>query len=234
MNKETQKILLKTVKDGYEKIAGDYNNTRSKYHTPLFDNLQQFVEEIKDGQKVLDVGCGNGKLIDLMDGKKIDYLGVDNSEALLKYAKQKYTNYRFVRADLLDLGKIPDINFDFVFCAAVLPHIPGEDLRVAALKQLKNKIVDNGKIIITGWNMWAQKKFRDKIIKYGLLKLTGKNKMDYGDILFDWKNSQGEAVAQRYYHAFTKCQLKRIAKKTGLKIEKLYRDKFNYYLVLMK
>jgi ubiquinone/menaquinone biosynthesis C-methylase UbiE len=234
MDKVTEKNLLKTVRDGYEKIAGDYNNTRNKFHTPLFDNLVQFADEVKDGQKVLDVGCGNGKLIDLFSGKKIDYLGVDNNEAMLIFARQKYPAYYFAKADLLDLGKISEHNFDFVFCAAVLPHIPGADLRIVALKQLKNKISDNGKIIITGWNMWAQKKFRGKILKYALLKLIGKNKMDFGDILFDWKNSQGDAVAQRYYHAFMKGQLKKIGRKAGLKVEKLYRDKYNYYLVLAK
>jgi SAM-dependent methyltransferase len=234
MDKETQKNLLKLVKDGYEKIAGDYNQTRNKFHTPLFDKLAEFAGEIKDGQKVLDVGCGSGRLIELLLRKNIDYLGVDNSEALLDFARQKYPAYRFAGADILDLGKISDLNFGWVFCAAVLPHIPGKDLRIAALKQLKNKISENGKIVITVWNMWAQKKFRGKILKYAILKLIGKNKMDCGDILFDWKNPQGDAIAQRYYHAFTKGQLKRIARKAGLKVEKLYKDKYNYYFILLK
>ena len=58
--------------------------------------------------------------------------------------------------------------------------------------------------------------------------------MDFGDIIFDWKNSQGERVSQRYYHAFRKGELKAIFKKAGLKIEKLYKDKYNYYAVLKK
>jgi hypothetical protein len=80
--------------------------------------------------------------------------------------------------------------------------------------------------------MWHQKKFVKLIFKYFVLRLIGKNKMDFGDILFDWKNSAGDAISQRYYHAFTKCQLKRMAKKSGLKIEKIYKDKYNYYLIL--
>ena len=56
--------------------------------------------------------------------------------------------------------------------------------------------------------------------------------MDWGDILFNWKNSKGEQVSQRYYHALTMKELKKIAEDAGLKTEKLYQDKYNYYAVL--
>ena len=58
--------------------------------------------------------------------------------------------------------------------------------------------------------------------------------MDFGDILFDWKNSQGEKTSKRYYHAFKKGELKRVIKKAGLKIEKIYKDKYNYYALLTR
>ena len=66
--------------------------------------------------------------------------------------------------------------------------------------------------------------------------------MDFGDILFPWKNSQGMSISERYYHGFTKYQLKKIAHKAGLKIEKLYKGEStgmffaasNYYIVLKK
>ena len=58
--------------------------------------------------------------------------------------------------------------------------------------------------------------------------------MGFGDILFDWKNSQGKPISQRYYHAFTKRQLKKIIKIAGLEIEKIYKDKYNYYVILKK
>jgi SAM-dependent methyltransferase len=130
------------------------------------------------------------------------------------------------------------MNFDYVFSIALLHHLPGSDLRIAALKQLKNKVSEDGKIIIIVWNLWGQKKFRKLIYKFFLLKLIKKNlpvgRMDFGDILFDWKNSAGEAQSRRYYHAFTKMELRKIIKKSGLKIEKLYKDKFNYYAILNK
>ncbi|MFH1822424.1 MAG: class I SAM-dependent methyltransferase [Patescibacteria group bacterium] len=240
MDYNTQKNLLKIVKDSYDAIAEEFNRTREKHSEPLWSGLVKIAKKIKAGDKILDVGCGNGRLLKIIGDKDIQYLGVDNNEKLLSISKKKLPKYKFVLGDILELSKIPDINFNYIFCIALLHHLPGKDLRVAALKQLKNKVAPDGKIIITVWNLWTQVKFRQLILKFFFLKLIKKNlpaqagKMDFGDILFDWKNSRGEVLSQRYYHAFIKIGLKKIAKKAGLKIEKIYKDRFNYYLILKK
>lgn len=262
MDKQTQKNLLEVVKRNYEEIAEDFSETRKKH---LWPELSRLTRDIKDGDKILDAGCGSGRMLEALKDKKIDYLGVDASEKLIKLAGERYqtagsefqvSSFKFQVCDILELSKIPEINFDYVFCAAVLHHLPGEDLRLAALKQLKNKIKPEGKIIITVWNLWSQKKFRKIIIRTELLKLfsklksmfrrkrSGKSQIaecralsisgDFGDIMFDWKNGKGEKTSRRYYHAFRKRELKKIIKKAGLKIEKIYNDKFNYYAILKK
>jgi ubiquinone/menaquinone biosynthesis C-methylase UbiE len=234
MNKQTQKELLEIVKNNYEEIAEKYNETRKKHLMPLWGVLVDYCQKIKKGSVVLDVGCGNGRLLEAFGDKQINYLGVDSSDELLEKAKENHPDKKFVYGDVLELGHIPQMNFDYVFSIAVFHHLPGRDLQVAALKQMKNKISQDGEIFITAWNMWSQKRFRKILLKYFLLKLLGKNKMDAGDILFDWKNNQGEAVSKRYYHAFTKRELRKVVKKAGLKIEKLDKDKYNYYLILKK
>ena len=243
MDKQTQKNLLGVVKQNYDEISSDFDTTRKKY---LWPELMKLTEPVKDGDRILDVGCGNGRLMEAFKNKKINYLGVDNSEALIELAKKNYIreiasspstaprNDKWIVTDILELDKFPEKDFDYIFCIAVLPHLPGDDLKVKALEQMKNKIKNNGKIIITVWNLWTQIKFKKLIFKGFLLKLCGKNKLDFGDILFDWKNNKGEKISQRYYHAFTKNQLKKLAIHAGLKIEKLYKDRYNYYLVLVK
>ncbi|MFH1583149.1 MAG: class I SAM-dependent methyltransferase [Candidatus Falkowbacteria bacterium] len=233
MNKQTQKNLLEMVKRNYEEIAEDFDTTRKKY---LWPELLKLAEIVKDGDRVLDVGCGNGRLLQAFGQKKIEYVGVDNSEKLIEAARKNYelriTNYEFKNVDILELDKLPEKDFDFVFCIAVLHHLPGADLRLKALEQMKSKLKPNGKIILTVWNLWSQLKFRKLILKYGLLKMIGKNKMDFRDILFDWKNNRGEKISQRYYHASTKNELKKSAVAAGFKIEKAYQDKYNYYFIL--
>jgi len=238
MNKQTQKELLNIVKKNYSEIAEHYSETRKKVVSAKFKDI---FEAIKPGSQVLDVGCGSGRILNELKEKGIKYLGVDNCEnfiTMLEKTKQKGSDNKFIKGDLLELGELKEYNFDYVFAIAVLQHIPGRDLQIIALRQLKNKVKENGQIVITVWNMWSpawkKKKFKTLILKFFLLKIIGKNRMDFGDVLFDWKNSKGDSVIQRYYHAFRKCELKKISKKAGLKIEKIYKDKYNYYLILKK
>jgi len=257
MDKVTQKNLLDLVKRNYEEIAADFDTTRQK---KLWTELLRLAAPVKDGDRILDVGCGNGRLVEAFGEKKIEYVGVDNSEKLIEAAKKNAlreiasltlamtdkglprrpdygaprNDSKFLLADILELDKIADKDFDFVYCVAVLHHLPGDEPRLKALEQMKNKIKPDGKIILTVWNLWSRKKFCKLIFKYGWLKLIGRNKMDCGDILFDWRNSQGDKISQRYYHAFSRNELKKLAVCAGLKIEKLYKDKYNYYMILTK
>ena len=239
MDKATQKELLNIVKRNYEEIAEDFCRSRQK---KLWPGLEKLASEVGDGAKVLDVGCGNGRLLKIWLDKKIKYLGVDPSKRLIELAEKQYqivksssrANFKFQLGDISQLNKIPEINFDYVFCVAVLHHLPGANLRQQALKQLKNKVSDQGKIIITVWNLWRRRKERNLLVRYALLKLIGKNKMDWGDILFYWRNKTGRPVSQRYYHAFRRRELKRLIKKAGLKIDKFFSDGYNYYVVVRK
>ncbi len=242
MNKKTQNEILEIVKRNYSEIAGHYSETRKK---KIWPELEELTKKIKNGDKILDVGCGSGKLLQALENKEIDYYGVDSCREILDNAEEINKNKgggerKFAKGDILNLGDIPEVNFDYVFCIAVLHHLPGKDLQIQAIKQLKNKIKPGGEIVLSVWNLWSdnlinkKKKFKKQIFKFLFLKIIGKNKMDFGDVLFDWKNSKGEITSKRYYHAFTKRQLKKISKKAGLKIKKIYKDKYNYYLTLNK
>jgi 2-polyprenyl-3-methyl-5-hydroxy-6-metoxy-1,4-benzoquinol methylase len=233
MKKQTEKELLKIVEKDYEEIAREFNNTRKRCPEPLWSGLVEISKNIKDKYKILDVGCGNGRLLDILKDKEVEYLGVDKNEKILETARKNYPKNKFKKADILDLGMLKEYNFDYVFSVAVIHHIPGEKLRIQALKQLKNKVSNNGRIVITSWNLWnnnSKKNFKKLIIKFFLLKFLKKNDMDFGDIIFPGFNNK----SRRYYHAFTKRGLKKIAKKAGLKIEGIYKDRYNYYMILKK
>ncbi|MFA5163715.1 MAG: class I SAM-dependent methyltransferase [Patescibacteria group bacterium] len=231
MDRQTEQNLLKIVRNNYQTVAEEFNVTRKK---EVWPEIKELAAEIKDGDKVLDVGCGNGRLLEALTGRNIEYLGIDQSQNLIELAKTNHPLADFRTGDLLDLGQIDSHGFDHVFCLAVFHHLPSDKLRIQALKQLKNKVGFEGRIIISVWNLWGHRKYRSLIWKFFFLKLLKKHRMKFGDVLFSWKNSQQQVVSQRYYHAFRTRQLKDLAKRADLKITKLYHDKYNYWLILEK
>jgi tRNA (uracil-5-)-methyltransferase TRM9 len=230
MNKDMEKELLRIVKRNYEDEARTFDETREKR---IWPPLLALLESVDFMARVLDVGCGNGRLLKVLTERHVKYLGVDQSESLIRICQEKYPENKFAVGDILNLGELPEYDFDYVFCIAVLHHLPGADLRLQALRQLKNKIKPGGKIILTVWNMWPQEKYRRMFWKFSLLKIVGKNRMDFGDVLFDWR-APGGLMSKRYYHIFYQHELVKLAKKAGLKIEKKFKDQFNYYFVLTK
>ncbi len=216
MNKKyAQKILEQNKKD-YNAISSMFSSAR-KF---VWRDLIPLLDYTKIGDKVLDVGCGNGRLYEIFKGKSVDYIGIDNSEELIKIAKKTFSDVDFQEADIFKIP-FPDNSFDKVYCIAVLHHIPSKQLRIEAIKELKRVLKPGGLLILTVWNLWQARISCPQVYRNTILKIIGKSKLDPRDILIPWKDQNGQILAQRYIHAFTKKEIKKIANKAGFKIKEI-------------
>jgi len=214
MTENYAKYLLNKTRDDYNKIA-DYFSSKRRF---LPKDIIMLKKYIKKGDKILDVGCGNGILYNLFSNEKndnIEYFGVDISENLINIAKQKYPKANFQTIDFLKLP-FPDNYFDKVYCLATLHHIPSEKYRLTFLKEIHRILKPNGILILTVW--YLLKEFKN-IVKNFILKILNKSKLDFGDIFVPFKNSNGQILVNRYIHCFTKKELKRIVQKAGFQIQ---------------
>ncbi|HUW72183.1 MAG TPA: methyltransferase domain-containing protein [Candidatus Humimicrobiaceae bacterium] len=209
MEREYAEYLLEKTKEDYNLIAEDFSRTRWN----IWSEFNIFRDFIKEGDKILDVGCGNGRLLKILKDKKIKYTGVDVSEKLLEIAKKRYPQNNFLVADNLNLPFL-DNNFDKVFSVAVLHTIPSEDLRKKAISELKRVLKPGGLLFITVWDLWRKDTFL-LLLKYSFLKLIGKSKLDFGDALVPWSTK-----TKRFYHFFTKKELRSLVEITGFSIVK--------------
>ncbi len=198
--------MLNKVREDYNLISGDFSRTR-KYP---WSEIKFLFEDVKEG-KVLDLGCGNGRFSEFL--KEADYTGVDNSPELIKEAKEKYPHLKFLEADAFNLP-FSENSFDFVFSIAVLHHIPSKELRIKFLKEAKRVLKKEGKLIITVWKFHMRKEKR-LLLRYTILKILGKTKLDFKDILEPWGRK-----TQRYYHWFSKRELIKLTEEAGFKVKK--------------
>ncbi len=227
MKSEQAEKILSLVKRNYQEIAASFDATRKK---EIWPKVRESAAAVKDGDSVLDAGCGNGRLLEALSGKDINYLGLDNSVALIATARYNYPTREFREADILDLKDIPEKDFDHIFCLAVWQHIPGEELRVKFLKNLAAKLKPSGRLIVSVWNLGRLPKYWKMILKNYWRKFTQRHELEARDLIFPWKNSSGQAVSERYYHAFTLSEVKRLSAAADLKIIEIKRDKYNIWV----
>jgi len=217
MKKEIAEKILNKVKADYSKIAPDFSRTRQKF----WEEMWGFTKYLKSGDRVLDLGCGNGRLYEVLKELSIDYTGVDNSADLLDFAKQRWgeSEYRrFIIGDATNLDWWDRKKYNAVFMIAVLHHIPSRELRKKVLENAAQILEKGGILILTNWNLFEEK-YRFFVVKNIFKKIFGKSELDFTDALIPWKSAEtGEVLVQRYVHAFTLRELRRLVKKAGFEI----------------
>lgn len=208
MNRKYAEYLLEKTKEDYNRIAEEFSRTRSR----VWEEIRFLFDDwLVEGDKVLDLGCGNGRFFEVLKDKNVDYIGIDSSEKLIKIARKRYPQAKFQVADALNLLP-PNNYFNKVFSIAVLHHIPSEEFRLKFLKEAKRALKQDGLLILTVWKFRTKKEL-PLIFKYTILRLIGKSKLDFRDIFEPW----GKKI-KRYYHCFSKKELINLVKKAGFKV----------------
>ncbi len=216
MKDKYAKYLLKKTKRDYEEIAEHFSETR----VMLWRDIIFLKDYVKDRDNILDLGCGNGRLFELIKDRKISYVGIDSSKKFIEIAREKYKNYtnvRFLVGDALKT-KFKDNDFDSIYSIALLHQIPSKKYRLKFLEEAKRILKDKGFLILTVWNLW-QKKYIKYVLRTFILKLKIPflTKLDFKDTFIPWKKRNGTTI-NRYFHAFTINELKGLIKKAGFKI----------------
>jgi ubiquinone/menaquinone biosynthesis C-methylase UbiE len=229
MDLEYAKFILEKTRKDYNLIAKEFSTTRRE----IWDELLFLFENLKEGEKVLDLGCGNGRWYKIFKEKKVNYFGIDNSEKLIEIAKENFPSAKFFVGDALNLP-FQDNFFDKIYSIALLHHIPSGEFRIKVLNETKRVLKTGGILILTCWKIHRWREIL-AFLKYTFLKLIGISKLDFKDIFLPWGKK-----TMRYYHCFSKKELEDLVKKAGFEILKSgvvknnRGNRQNYYIVCQK
>lgn len=115
-------------KKHFDAQAKEYDHKETMYYSK-FPKLscRDVAQRLKnhDYEKLLDVGCGTGFLIELLQKQKeAEYYGLDLSPEMIKIAKAKFDDSIHLVVGTADKLPYPDNFFDVVCCIQSFHHYP--------------------------------------------------------------------------------------------------------------
>lgn len=201
----TPQQAASTLSAVYNRIADEFDSTRES----VWKELRILFEKTPLRAKILDLGCGNGRLTALFEQKNCTITGVDPSEALLQIAQKKHPKATFRKGNFLNIPA-PNNRFDEVWCVASFHHLPTQHSRLKALQEIHRVLRQKGECILVVWNIWDQTQYRALRWRafWRSVFLPWWSKRDF---LIPW----GKEKIPRYYHSFIPEDLIKLARKNG-------------------
>jgi ubiquinone/menaquinone biosynthesis C-methylase UbiE len=199
----------------YDSFAKKFSQTRQS-GWPEFELLRPLV---KRGERVLDLGCGNGRLRIFLNDcgiKEGEYFGFDASEELLKIARELNPRDHFFHGNFGKKLPFGANQFDVVAAVASFHHLLSKKEQILFFDETFRIMKPNGKLFLTTW----------KLPKKYFWKNFGKK---------NWNIPFGKEQHPRTYRKTSIKELTRLAKKSGFTIKSctLFREK-NFVLIAEK
>ena len=105
--------------------------------------LALLLPQLASTDRVLDVGCGDGRATRVLAGRCRQVVGVDISPQALRAAKQGSAGGRWLCASLEGDLPFPDSSFDVVHCCEVIEHL----LDVPGALRVLHRILRSGGLL---------------------------------------------------------------------------------------
>jgi SAM-dependent methyltransferase len=128
---------MTSLTDDNDALAAAYDRLSDSQ----FESGKRLVDalEIQAGHRVLDVGCGTGRLARFIAervGESGEVVGVDPLERRIEIARAHAPKIRFAVAQAEDLGLFPDASFDRVVMSAVFHWVKDKPKALAEVKRV--------------------------------------------------------------------------------------------------
>jgi len=122
----------------YDNFAKTFSDSRKNMKWWEIDYFLQFIEDKETPSSLLDVWCGNGRLLEIISDKDVklsEYLWIDSSLWLLEEAKTIHPDNEFKHIDMKDIWSIHQ-KYDFIFFIASFHHLESIEDRTGHLKAI--------------------------------------------------------------------------------------------------
>lgn len=99
---------------------------------------------------ILEIGCGEGRGIDLFHDKIKSYTGLDKIRSVIDTLQAKYSDYSFIQENIPPFSSLNDNSFDVIVSFQVIEHIKADQY---FLEEIKRVLKPGGVALITTPNI---------------------------------------------------------------------------------
>jgi SAM-dependent methyltransferase len=120
--------LANRIVGHYEKhaVAWDWDRQNGHWNDKVWHD--RFIDRLRKGAKVLDLGCGSGRPVgQYMDELGLRVTGIDSSPTMISFCRERLPNHEWIIADMrqLALGR----RFDGILAWDSFFHLNHDDQR---------------------------------------------------------------------------------------------------------
>lgn len=139
--------------ENFDRIASEAYDESIPHHVMEHLTLRRasFIRGSSFSGRVLDVGCGTGRLLSHLPSAEYERFGIDISLGMVQQAIQRDSLLQCMRGSATELP-FPDDTFDVVFCAAVLHHLAHKEAVRNAIQEIVRVTRSGGTAIIWDHN----------------------------------------------------------------------------------
>lgn len=219
MRDEIVQQLLALNREFYDAQADSFAGSRVSPQ-PGFASLLPHLP--RPCPRFLDVGCGNGRFAQFLQSKNRigSFVGVDFSEELLAHAAQNAVG-TFHQRNLLERDCLADLGeFSAISSLAVFHHIPGKANRIRLMREMKEQLAADGRILLSNWQFMDSPRQRRKVQNWAEIGLTADD-VEPNDYLLAWQRG---GFALRYACHIDAAETAEIAQAADLTIVVQFRS----------
>jgi glycosyltransferase involved in cell wall biosynthesis/2-polyprenyl-3-methyl-5-hydroxy-6-metoxy-1,4-benzoquinol methylase len=140
--------------DGYLGFEDVFRGTEAF----IRDRLRTYLPLLQTRERVIEIGCGRGELLDLLNEAGVPAIGVDIDEAMVRRCRAKGHTVEHTDANSY-LRAQADSSMPAIFAAQVVEHLPYEDL-ISFLQLSRAKLQSGGQLIFETVNPHALEAFK--------------------------------------------------------------------------
>ena len=148
------------IRPGWAVVSGGFDAPHAyprRFLEPVprgadIDGEARFVTGLRPPPaRILDAGCGTGRIATKLTALGHDVVGVDADPAMIEVARERDDVTRFVHADLVDLT-LNAQTFDIILLAGNVVPFLADDTLVEVLRRMREHLTLDG-VLVAGWSL---------------------------------------------------------------------------------